>query len=461
MTVFHNIPYDRLTVGMEAHADRLCVADDLYVFAHASGNLNPLHIPDADGDGDGLPEAVAPSAWVGALISAVLGNQLPGPGTMYESQTLNFVGRAAEGDQLRIHVRVTEKMAGRRVRLDTAVTRDDGTPIVTGEAVVIAPTHEAMFDAQGVPGLGVYRHRHFDALLARAEPLDPIRTAVVAPEEPHALAGALAGYDHTIILPILVGDPARIAAAALELGRDLSAFEIVAATSHTDAAARAVALVRCGQAQALMKGHLHTDVLLSAVLKRDVGLRTDRRLSHCFVFDVPGLPHLLTVTDAAINIAPDLETKVDIVQNAIDLMRALGVDQPKAGILSAVETVNARIPSTLDAAALSKMAERGQITGGLVDGPLALDNAMDVEAARTKGITSMVAGRADILVVPNLEAGNMLAKELTFAAHAEGGGVVLGATCPIILTSRADGEKARLASCAIAALAAFGGRARA
>jgi phosphate butyryltransferase len=454
MTVFNNIPFDRLTVGMEARAERLCLADDLYVFAHASGNLNPLHIPYADGDGDGKPEALAPSAWVGALISAVLGNQLPGPGTIYESQTLHFDGHAAEGDLLHVHVRVTEKMTDRRVRLDTRVSRDDGTPIVTGEAVVIAPARAATFDAKGVPGLGVYRHRHFDALLALAEPLDPIRTAVVAPEEPHALAGALAGFDHTIITPILVGDPARIAAAALELGRDLSTFEIVTATSHADAAAQAVSLVRSGQAQALMKGHVHTDILLSAVLKRDGGLRTDRRLSHCFVFDVPGLPHLLTVTDAAINIAPDLETKVDIVQNAIDLMRALGVDQPKAGILSAVETVNPRIPSTLDAAILSKMAERGQITGGMVDGPLALDNAMDIEAARTKGITSLVAGRADILVAPNLEAGNMLAKELTFAAHAEGGGVVLGAACPIILTSRADGEKARLASCAIAALAA-------
>ncbi len=454
MTVFHNIPFDTLTVGMEAHAERLCLADDLYVFAHASGNLNPLHIPDADGDGDGVAEAMAPSAWVGALISAVLGNQLPGPGTVYESQTLNFVGHAAEGDMLHIHVRVTEKMEGRKVRLDTTVTRADGMPIITGEAVVTAPAHAAMFDAKDVPGLGVYRHRHFDALLERAAPLDAIRTAVVAPEEKNSLAGALAAFDHTIITPILVGDPARIAAAALELGRDLSDFEIVAAKSHADAAAQAVALVRGGQAQALMKGHLHTDVLLSAVLKREGGLRTDRRLSHCFVFDVPGLPHLLTVTDAAINIAPDLETKVDIVQNAINLIRALGVEQPKVGILSAVETVNPRIPSTIDAAVLSKMSERGQITGGLVDGPLAMDNAMDIEAARTKGITSMVAGRADILVAPNLEAGNMLAKELTFAAHAEGGGVVLGAACPIILTSRADGEKARLASCAIAALAA-------
>jgi phosphate butyryltransferase len=260
--------------------------------------------------------------------------------------------------------------------------------------------------------------------------------------------------DHTIITPLLVGDPARIAAAAQALGRDVSGFEIIAADTAQAAAARGVALVREGRAQALMKGQLHTDILLSAVVKHENGLRTGRRLSHCFVFDVPGLPHLLTVTDAAINIAPDLEAKVDIVQNAIDLLRALGVAEPKVAVLSAVETVTPKIPSTLDAAILSKMAERGQITGGLVDGPLAMDNAMDIGAARTKGIKSLVAGRAEILVAPNLEAGNMLAKELTYAAHAEGGGIVLGASCPIILTSRSDGDKARLASCAIAALAA-------
>lgn len=454
MTIYHNIPFNRLTVGMEATAERLCLADDLYIFAHSSGNLNPLHIPEADGDGDGIPEAMAPSAWVGALISGVLGNQLPGPGTVYESQMLEYVGHAKQGDTLRITVRLTEKLDGRRVRLDTRVDTQDGAPVAIGEAIVVAPSIEAEFDAAGVPGLGVYRHRHFDALLASAEPLDAIPTAVVVPDDAHSLGGALLAMEHTIITPILVGDPELIASAAAELGKDLSGIEVIAAENHADAAAKSVALVRSGRARALMKGHLHTDVLLSAVLKREGGLRTGRRLSHCFVFDVPGLPHLLTVTDAAINIAPDLETKVDIVQNAIDLMRALGVEQPKVGVLSAVETVTPKIPSTLDAAILSKMAERGQITGGLVDGPLAMDNAMDLEAARTKGITSLVAGRAEVLVAPNLEAGNMLAKELTYAAHAEGGGVVLGASCPIILTSRADGEKARLASCAIAALAA-------
>jgi len=334
----------------------------------------------------------------------------------------------------------------------------DGAPVVTGEAVVIAPERPVSYDAAGLPGLGVYRHVHFDRLLAQAEPLDAIPTAVVCPEDAASLGGALLAADHTLIAPLLVGARERIAAAAAEIGRDLAGLEIVEAASPAEAAARAVALVHEGRAQALMKGHLHTDTLLAAALKREGGLRTGRRMSHAFVFDVPGIDHLLAVTDAAVNIAPDLAAKVDIVQHAIDLMIALGVETPRVGVLSAVETVTPKIPSTLDAAVLSKMAERGQITVGLVDGPLAMDNAMDIEAARTKGIKSLVAGRADILVVPNLEAGNMLAKELSFAAHAEGAGLVLGAACPIVLTSRADGDKARLASCAIAAIQARGAR---
>lgn len=452
MKVFRNVPYDRLEVGMEAEGHRLCVADDLYVFAHASGNLNPLHLPDADGDGDGKPEAIAPGMWVAALISAVLGNELPGPGTVYRGQTLRFVGRACAGDHLVARVKLTDKLDNRVVRFATSVCHADGTPVVEGEAEVVAPDREASFEAGDMPGLTVQRHVHFDALIARAEPLPPIATAVVAPEEPHSLGGALLGAEHTLITPILIGDRALMEAAAQAIGKTLDGYEIIDQPDHTAAAARAVALVHEGRAQAVMKGHLHTDVLLGQIVKRDGGLRTTRRLSHIFVMDVPGLDHLLMVTDAAINIAPDLETKVDIIQNAIDLALTLGVVEPKVGVLSAVETVNPKIPSTLDAAILSKMAERGQIRGGLVDGPLAMDNAIDIEAARTKGIKSMVAGKTDILVVPNLEAGNMVAKQLAFTAHAEGGGIVIGAKCPIILTSRSDDDKARLASCAIAAL---------
>jgi phosphate butyryltransferase len=303
-----------------------------------------------------------------------------------------------------------------------------------------------------VPGLTVQSHRHFDALLARAEPLAPLPTVVVCPESPDAVMGAVMARDHTLIDPLFVGAPDKIRAAAEEAGADIAGIEIVDIPDHRAAALRSVALIHEGRARALMKGHLHTDQLLHAILKKEGGLRTNRRLSHVFVMDVPGLDHLLFVTDAAINIAPDLECKVSIVQNAIDLARALGIELPKVGILSAVETVTASIPSTLDAAILSKMADRGQITGGLVDGPLAMDNAVDPGAARTKGLTGLVAGRADVLVAPNMEAGNMIAKELTFLAHAEAAGIVMGAQVPVILTSRADDDKARLASCAVAAL---------
>jgi phosphate butyryltransferase len=275
---------------------------------------------------------------------------------------------------------------------------------------------------------------------------------VVAPEEANSLGGAILAAEAGIISPILIGSRAKIEAAATALNKDISHYELIECGDHRSAAELGVKLVNDGAAQVLMKGHLHTDELLAAVVKREGGLRTRRRLTHVFVMDVPGQVDPLLITDAAINIDPDIDVKVDIVQNAIDLAISLGIEQPKVGILSAVETVNPKIPSSIHAAILSKMAERGQIHGGLVDGPLAMDNAIDLGAARVKGIASRVAGHANILVVPNLDSGNMLAKQLTFIAHAEGAGVVLGAKVPIVLTSRADSDKARLASCAVAAL---------
>lgn len=451
MTILTNHLLGELAVGQSAEVTRLCVADDLYVFANASGNLNPLHLPLEDGDGDGAPEAIAPSMWLAALVSGVLGNQLPGPGTLYESQEMTFLHRARAGDEVTARVEITAVEPDGRARFAVSVARADGTLLAQGTARVRVPERRVSFDAH-VPGLTVRRHRHFESLLERAEPLPAIPTAVVAPEDDASLGGALLAMERTIIAPILVGCARRIEAAARGIGASLEGIEILDVPEHLAAARRAVALVHEGRAGAVMKGHLHTDELLGAVVARDTGLRVGRRLSHVFVMDVPGLAHLLMVTDAAINIAPDLEAKMDIVQNAIDLARALGVDLPKVGVLSAVETVTPKIPSTLDAAALSKMAERGQITGGLVDGPLAMDNAVDLEAAQSKGLRSLVAGRADILMAPNLETGNMLAKQLTFIAHAEAAGVVVGARCPIVLTSRSDSEMARLASCAVAAL---------
>lgn len=447
-----NKTFAEMEVGDSASSRRICRENDLYIFAHASGNLNPMYLPEEDGDGDGETEAVVPSMWIAALVSAVLGNILPGPGTLYKSQSFEFLKWARVGDELAATVRVAEKHDGEVVVFDAEVTGENGEVYATGRATVVAPRRKLRFDSKNMPQLLLHRHQHFDRLLEACEGLDPLPTAVVAPEEAAALEGALLAAKHQLIEPILVGDARKIEAAARDVGRDIGELEIIDIADHRDAAMASVKLVHDGRASALMKGHLHTDVLLGQVVKRNKGLRTTRRLSHVYAFDVPGLDHVLLLSDAAINIAPDLQDKVDIVQNSIDFARSLGVDNPKVGVLSAVETVNPQIPSTLDAAVLSKMAERGQITGGLVDGPLAMDNAMDVEAARTKGITSLVAGHADVLIAPNLEAGNLLAKELVFVARANGAGIVVGAKVPIILTSRADDAHARLVSCAMAVL---------
>ena len=296
------------------------------------------------------------------------------------------------------------------------------------------------------------RHEKYEALIAHCRTLPPVPTAVVHPCDQSSLSAAVEAGAAGIIAPVLVGPRAKIVRVAAENGIAIAGLPIEDVPHSHAAAEHAVELARTGQVAALMKGSLHTDELMEAVVRKDGGIRTERRISHVFVMDVPTYHKPLFITDAAVNILPSLDDKVDIVANAIRLAQALGIATPKVAILSAVETVTSRIPSTLDAAALCKMAERGQITGGILDGPLAFDNAISREAAATKGIASPVAGDADILLVPDLEAGNMLAKELTFLANADAAGVVLGARVPIILTSRADSLRTRLASCAVAAI---------
>jgi phosphate acetyltransferase len=297
-----------------------------------------------------------------------------------------------------------------------------------------------------------HKHEKYNQLIARCKALSPVPCAVAHPCDESSLRGAVEAAQMGILKPILVGPKARIAALAAQCGLDISTFEVVDAP-HSEASAEiAVRLAREGKAEILMKGSLHTDELMAAVIKRETGLRTSRRVSHCFIMDVPAIDRVVIITDAAVNIFPTLEDKVHITQNAIELAHALGMQTPKVAILSAMETVNPKVQSTIEAAALCKMAERGQITGGFLDGPLALDNAIDLGAAKIKKITSAVAGQADILVVPDLEAGNMLAKSLSFMADADAAGIVLGARVPIILTSRADSVPTRLASCAVAAL---------
>jgi phosphate acetyltransferase len=297
-------------------------------------------------------------------------------------------------------------------------------------------------------------HEKYQRLIDAAKAVEPVPTAVAHPCDQSSLSGAVDAAKLGLIRPILVGPKAKIDALAKSLKLDIAGYELVDVPHSHAAAAKAVELVRTGKAEALMKGALHTDELMAEVVKRDTGLRTARRISHCFVMDVPSYPTALIISDAAVNIAPTLKDKVDIVQNAIDLAHALRFPEVRVAILSAMETVNPDVPSTVEAAALCKMADRGQITGGILDGPLALDNAIDLEAAGIKKIVSPVAGRANVLIVPDLEAGNMLAKSLSFLARADSAGVVLGAKVPVILTSRADSVMARLASCAVAALVA-------
>ncbi|MDF2114960.1 bifunctional enoyl-CoA hydratase/phosphate acetyltransferase [Roseiarcaceae bacterium H3SJ34-1] len=447
-----NTTFDELAVGQTASIERSVTADDLYVFAYASGNTNPMHMPGADVDQDGHADTVAPSLWVGALVSSVLGTILPGAGTLYRSQTFQFKGRAKLGDRLIISVRCIEKREKPRAVFETRVEKSDGTLILEGVGEIEAPIASVVLPKRQLPLLMLDRHEHFSRLVQRCRRLAPMPTAVVCPDDANSLGGVMLSMQEGLIAPFLIGARGKIQRAADAAEVDISALPLIDIEDHSEAAKRAVAMVNAREVRAIMKGNVHSDELLGQVVKKDGGLRGTRRISHVFVMDAPTRSDLIFISDAAINIAPDLTTKVDIVQNAIDLAIACGLTQAKVGILAAVETVNVNMPSTLEAAALAKMADRGQITGALVDGPLAMDNAVDVEAARTKGIVSTVAGHADVLIVPNLEAGNMLAKQLTFVARAEAAGLVVGAGAPIILTSRADNDKSRVASCAVAQL---------
>jgi phosphate acetyltransferase len=454
MEFIENRTFDELEVGDSASLVRTLAREDIELFAVMSGDVNPAHVDEEFAKSDMFHKVIAHGMWGGALISTVLGTQLPGPGTIYLGQTLRFRRPVGLGDTITVKVTVAAKdPTSHRATFDCTCTNQRRQVVIEGEAEVVAPTRKIRRQRMALPEVHLHeRGARYQQLIAMTRELAPIRTAVVHPVDTPSLLGAVEAAKAGLIEPLLVGPEAKIRAAAEQAGLDLGALAIVA-TPHSHAAAEeAVRLARAGEVEALMKGALHTDEVMAPVVHATTGLRTERRISHVFAMDVPSHPRPLFITDAAINIYPDLEAKRDIVQNAIDLARALGLEQPKVAILSAVETVYPKIPGTIDAAALCKMADRGQITGGLVDGPLAFDNAISEEAARTKGIVSPVAGRADILVVPDLEAGNMLAKQLDYLAGAQAAGLVLGARVPIVLTSRADKTLARLASCALALL---------
>ena len=443
--------WDEIREGESASITRVCTANDLVVFAHASGNLNPVHLPgEAEQETGRAP--VAPGMWCAALFSAVFGNKLPGPGSVYRAQSIRFHARVEAGEAVIATVTVREKLPGNLLVMDCRLEKEDGTLVADGSAEISPPQHRLVTDGVVIPELTLIRRGKFSRLLEACRGLPALPTAIVAPTDDNSLGGAREATREGLIEPILVGPEAQIRAEAERLGWDLAGVRIEPVADAHDAPARAVALVHEGRAEAVMKGNIHSDEVLRHVTKPEGGLRAGRRISHAFVLDIPGHEGLMIISDAAINILPDLMTKADIVQNAIDLARAIGIAEPRVGVLSALETINPAIPSTVDAAALAKMAERGQIRGGLVDGPLAMDNAVDLEAARTKGIHSTVAGRADVLIAPNLEAGNMLAKQLVFLSQADTGGLVVGARVPVMLTSRADDEHARLISAALAVL---------
>ncbi|OJY14445.1 MAG: enoyl-CoA hydratase, partial [Legionella sp. 40-6] len=426
---------------------------DIELFAIMSGDVNPAHVDPEYAKDDPFHQIIAQGMWGASLISALLGTELPGPGTIYLEQTLKFIAPVVLGDTLTITVTIIEKKDEKSIIvLRCQCTNQHDKVVISGEATVLAPTQKIKRKRMVMPEVLLKEtpSSWYKKLRAMRKDYKPLITAVVHPVDALSLQGALAAAEEQFIEPILIGPKDKIVQAAKEANIELSRYQIIATKHSHEAAEVAVNLVREGRVEAIMKGKIHTDELMGPIVSKETGLRTGRRMSHVFSIETDHYYKPLFLTDAAINIKPDLTTKRDIVQNAIDLFRSLSLGCPKVAILSAVETVNEKIPSTLDATALCKMAERGQIIGGMLDGPLAFDNAISPAAAKEKGIFSKVAGDADILVVPDLESGNMLYKQMTFLAGAEAAGIVLGAQVPIILTSRGSDEESRLSSCLMA-----------
>ncbi len=459
MDQFSNRTFDEIELGASESIRHQLTATEVEGLSLVSGDVESFHL-DLDGTtANGGPSA--PGSAAIALISGIFNRRLPGPGSAIVGTRFAYRGRMHVGDTVTASVKAIAKDATRgQIDFECKVVHESGAMLVEGVATVAAPAQRIAYGDIATPAVILRRNDGIARLLKRCEALEPVTCAVVHPCDRDSLLGALEAAKHKLIVPVLVGPEAKILAAAKEANLSLEGYRIVS-TEHSHAAAEAaVAMARAGEVETLMKGSLHTDELMGAVVSSTAGLRTGRRVSHVFVMDVPAYPRVLLITDAAINIYPDLDCKADICRNAIDLAHILGVSEPRVAILSAVETINPKIESTLHAAALCKMADRGQIAGGLLDGPLAFDNAISPEAAQTKHIVSAVAGRADILLVPDLESGNMIAKQLTYLAGADGAGIVLGTRVPIVLTSRADNVRTRLASAAVMMLVAHDRRAK-
>lgn len=444
-----NVRFDDIAIGQTAGIARTLTRHDLTLLATLSGDIDGVHA--------NLHGLFAHGMWGGGLVAAVLGTRLPGPGARLLSQSLRYPTDVNVGDTLNMRVTVTAlDPVTRQVTLTCQGVNQVGATVIDGTAIVVAAADRVDQLRTDLPdiGLDVAAATGRQGLLDHVRRLEGVRTGVIHPCDATSLSAVLEARELGLIEPVLVGPRARIEAVAEQSGLDLAGLEIIDAPHSHAAAERAAVMAGRGEVEALMKGSLHTDELMAAIVSSAAGLRTARRVSHCFVLQTPHYPRPFIVTDAAINIAPNLAQKADIVRNAIALAQVLGVSEARVAILAAVETVSPDMPATLDAAALCKMAERGQIRGGILDGPLAFDNAVSVAAARTKGLDSPVAGQADILVVPDLESGNMLAKQLMYMGDAASAGIVMGAKVPVILTSRADTREARIASCAVAQLVA-------
>ena len=455
MSSFSNRTFDEIEIGTTVTVSRRVTQTDVEALALVSGDVDPFHL---EADENPATDMVAKAVGAEALVSGLLSRRLPGPGTTILQQDLRFEGSVAVGDELVGTVTAREKRAaGHVIVFDCQVSRG-AEDLVSGSVTVAAPTARITYNDVATPELILRHNDAFAKILRRCEGIPPVRCAIVHPCDRDSLLGAVEAAKRGLIEPVLVGPEDKIRAVALAQGVDLSPYLILSTEHSHEAAEKAVALARAGEVEALMKGSLHTDELMDAVVPSATGLRTARRVSHVFIMDVPAYPRMLLVTDAAINIAPCARDKADIVQNAIELAHVLGIEQPRVAILAAVETVNPDMQATVDAAMLCKMADRGQITGGVLDGPLGFDNAISEEAARTKKNVSPVAGKADILLVPDLEAGNMVAKQLQYLAGADSAGIVLGTRVPIVLTSRADSVRTRLASTAVMKLVAHSRR---
>lgn len=452
-----NKTFDELKIGDSAQIERTLNLQDIELFAAMSGDVNPAHVDLEFAKSDLFHKIIAHGMWGASLISTVLGTELPGPGTIYLDQSLHFQSPVAIGDIITARVTIISKKEEKNIiELDCKCLNQNGKEVITGKAVVIAPTKKIKRERIELPEivLKAPEGTWYYQIVKKIEGKKPIITAVVHPVDAPSLRGAIASAEDNIIIPLLIGPSDKIRETASKNNIDLSPYEIISTKHSEEAAEKAVEMVRAGKAEAIMKGKIHTDELMKPILSKVSGLRTNRRMSHIFAIKVPYYSKPLFITDAAINILPTLSDKIDIVQNAIDLFISLELGTPKVAIVSAIETVNEKIPSTLDATALCKMAERHQITGGILDGPLSFDLAISKSSAEVKGVESQVAGDADIIVVPDVESGNMLYKQMTYLSNIEAAGIVLGAAVPIILTSRDSNELSRKASCAMALLSA-------